>query len=202
MVAGSRRRRSHGHPEPRTRSGRRRSDRRRPAWKRTRLESPPVALELAWKPGPSPSAWRFDARQALVPSPVYPKVGRSVSTSQQSGSQKRLLESIKRSVLAARLRAGGDQFREALVQCLELGPVVVNDVRVVRIARDEVLVVFLGRIERAQRDDLGDDRGREDFRRFKLPDVRQRLAALLGRRVENDGAVLRALVGPLPVQLG
>ena len=53
------------------------------------------------------------------------------------------------------------QIGELLVQLAELGQVVDDDVHVLRMLRQIILVIILGRIERLQRSDLGHDRPRE-----------------------------------------
>jgi hypothetical protein len=63
-------------------------------------------------------------------------------------------------------------------------------------------VVALGGIERAHRLDLGDDRPPERLQGVELGDIGGRDPLLLGARGEDLGAVLRALVGSLPIELG
>src|ERR1700680_1323144 len=72
----------------------------------------------------------------------------------------------------------------------------------VRMQLDEVLVISLRRIETRQRDNLGDDWLLEQLRVINLLDVGLGDSLLLGILIEDGRAVLPAVIGALPVQLG
>src|ERR1035437_1066528 len=75
-------------------------------------------------------------------------------------------------------------------------------VRILRIPREIVVVVFLGRPERIQRHDLGDDRIVPHLRGRERRDRLAGHSLLLRRFVEDRRAVLRALVAALPIERG
>ena len=77
-----------------------------------------------------------------------------------------------------------------------------HDVRVIRVVRRVVLMVGLGLVESFECGDLCDERAFEEFRPVQLLDVAFGDALLLLAGVEDGRAVVRADVGPLPVQLG
>jgi len=95
-----------------------------------------------------------------------------------------LLKSLFRYVQVGKLPA----------QVLNLGRVVVEDVRLIRMQCGVVLVIGLSRIERLQRHDLGHDGAREHFRCVELRDVSLCNPLLLVVAVENRRAILRAIV--------
>src|SRR5690349_2762517 len=69
------------------------------------------------------------------------------------------------------LRSGAIKGRQLLLELGELGQVVVDDVRLIRVKREIVLVIVLGRIELVERHYLRDDRLAEHLRGVELRDV-------------------------------
>src|SRR5262245_5849765 len=63
------------------------------------------------------------------------------------------------------------QIREETLEIVDLRQIVVDDVRIRGVERQEILVVALRRIERAARFDPGDDGPVEDVGLVQLPDV-------------------------------
>ena len=86
------------------------------------------------------------------------------------------------------------------MQRFKLRFIVVNDIRVVRITRHEVLVVFLGWIEGLQRFNSGDNWIAEHFAGRQLANVREGFAVLRIARIKNFGAILLTIVRTLAVQ--
>ncbi len=72
--------------------------------------------------------------------------------------------------LRLRLIHGG----ELLLKLFQLGEIVEDDIRVIRVAREEILVIGLGGIKPFQRHDLGNDRRPENVGFVEMGDVRQR----------------------------
>ena len=85
---------------------------------------------------------------------------------------------------------------------MNLRQIVDGDVGLVRVEREVVLVVRLGRIEFLARLDSRDDRGRKKLRRVELRDIGRRDPTLLGILREDGRAILRTDIGTLAIELG
>ena len=93
------------------------------------------------------------------------------------------------------------EIGKILFQVFEFGHVVDSDVGAVRIIFEVVLVIVLGGEKGFKGFDFGDDAVRVDFRDVELRDVGFGDALLRIGGVQNGGAVLRAYVRILPVEL-
>ena len=93
------------------------------------------------------------------------------------------------------------QLGELLFQSFYLGAIADEDVRIVGVVVREVLVVILGAVEAFERRHFCDDRLRKCIRGTELRDICSRDALLVVIHVEDCGAVGRADVGSLPVEL-
>src|ERR1035437_9221457 len=91
---------------------------------------------------------------------------------------------------------------EDLLELLNLRQVVDNDVWVVRIPRQEILMVALSRIKRATRLDCGDDCLPEHVCLVELVDVGLGDVGLLGICREDRRAILGAVIRALVIELG
>src|SRR5271156_5252068 len=100
-----------------------------------------------------------------------------------------------------RLVRSNVQAGKLLLEISDLGEVVYGDVRIFRVLGGVVLVVVLGAVELFHRDDLRHDGLRKNFGLVELLHVGLRDALLVGVGEENYGAVLRAGVGVLAIQL-
>src|ERR1700730_12054924 len=84
---------------------------------------------------------------------------------------------------------------------LDLREVVEPDVRIVRMQGGVVLMIALRSIERLQCDHLRHDRARKYLGGVELIDIGLTNAPLFVGRKEDDRAILRTLIRPLPVEL-
>ena len=90
-------------------------------------------------------------------------------------------------------------LRELLFQPLQLGKIVVYDIRLIRVRLQIVLVILLSAKKSLEGRNLGHNLARIDFGRIELPDICGSDALLLLVGIENGGAVLRPIVRPLAV---
>src|SRR3984885_133615 len=90
---------------------------------------------------------------------------------------------------------------ELLAEMIHLGRVVYGDVWVVGMKGRVILVIGFGRVERFQRNNLGNDRQRKRFCLIELRDVGLGDVLLFGIGVENHGTILRAAIRALTIEL-
>jgi hypothetical protein len=83
----------------------------------------------------------------------------------------------------------------------DLRRIVIDDLATVWMTRGIVLMVGLGRIESLQRDYLSHDRARKNFGFFELRNVGFRNSFLFVVGVEDDRAILAALIRTLAIEL-
>ncbi len=88
-----------------------------------------------------------------------------------------------------------------MLQVFDLWQVVIDDVGVGRVQRQEILVILLGRVEAGIVGDLGDDRLFEDMRLVELGDIGFGDLALFRVGDEKCRAVLGAFVRSLEIEL-
>src|SRR6202022_3771556 len=96
-------------------------------------------------------------------------------------------------------RLFGVVFRKDLLQVLDLRKIIIGNIGLVRVQRQVVLVIGLGRIESFQRPDLGHDRLLVDLCGVELRDIGLGDFLLLVAGGEDRRAILRARVRTLAV---
>src|SRR5215471_1401154 len=90
-------------------------------------------------------------------------------------------------------------FRKQLLQVLDLRQIVEGDIGLIRMQRQVVLMVCLGRKEFVERGDLGDDRPAIGMGALELRDIGFSDLLLLAGGREDSRTVLRARVRALAV---
>src|SRR6185312_2281104 len=93
------------------------------------------------------------------------------------------------------------KLRKHLLQVRNLGQVIDGNVRIVRVQGRIILVISLRGIKGLQRDDLRDNASMKHFGLSQLRDVGIGNTLLVGVRIRNHRAVLRAFVWALAVEL-
>jgi hypothetical protein len=86
-----------------------------------------------------------------------------------------------------------------LAQILDLGKIIENDIRLIRMIGQVVLMVAFGFMKNLQCGDLSYEGTTEDFSLIELLDVSLRDAPLFFVKVKNSRAILRTSVRPLPI---
>jgi len=111
--------------------------------------------------------------------------------------------------LLIRRSCGGNQHwiraigcGEQTFQILDLRQIVVDDVRMARMPREEILMIVLGRVELPIRLDLRDDRSIEEARLVELRNIGLGNPGLLRIRRKDCRAILRANIRTLAIELG
>jgi hypothetical protein len=104
-------------------------------------------------------------------------------------------------VLIALRRVIEKKIGKLLSQRGDFGPIADHDVRIEGVIVRVVLMVILGSIKPLERRDLGNDRPGKYFRLIELRNIGVGNAPLAVIHVEDCGAIRRAHIGPLAVEL-
>ena len=84
---------------------------------------------------------------------------------------------------------------------LQLGKIVEDDIRVIRVVCEEVLVIGFGRIKPLERGNFGNDRRPENAGFVQLGDIGKRQLLLRFVGIENRRTVLGPLIRTLAIEL-
>src|SRR5258708_11980393 len=109
--------------------------------------------------------------------------------------------SVRRSRRGNEHRVGPIRFGEETFQILDLRQVVVDDIRMARMPREEILMIVLGRVELPIRLALCHDGSFEDAPLIALPNTGLCNPRLLRIRRKQGRPILPAHIPTLPTQL-